>query len=171
MTTSSSPVRERRDIKALEERRIKAGTLFARGLSQAEVARRLAVSRTAVHYWHSAWEKKGVPGLTSKRGVFGRTPRLTEVKIRTVRTAILRGPRAAGFATDMWTLGRIAKIIKKVASVSYHPNHVWRVLHAMGFTCQKPSAKPKERNERAIKRWKEIEWPAIQKRGTNSMPV
>lgn len=169
--TTSSPVRERRDIKALEERRIKAGTLFTRGLSQAEVARRLNVSRPSVHAWHAAWEKNGAAGLASKRGVFGRTPRLTEANVRKVRTVILKSPRTAGFATDMWTLGRIAKIIKRVASVSYHPNHVWRVLHAIGFTCQKPSAKPKERNERTIKHWKEVEWPAIQKRGTNSMPV
>jgi transposase len=171
MTTSSSPVRERRDIKALEKRRIKAGNLFARGFSQAEIARRLKVSRAAVHYWHNEWEKSGVVGLESKRGVFGRAPRLTEVKIKKVRAAIIQGPRKAGYATDMWTLARIAKVIKVVASVSYHPNHVWRVLHAMGFTCQKPSTKPKERNEKAIKRWKETAWPIMQKRGPKAMPV
>lgn len=169
--TISSPVRERRDIKALEKRRKKAGHMFAKEIAQAEVARRLDVSRAAVHYWHLEWKKKGMPGLASKRGVFGRTPRLTEAKIRRIRTAILKGPRAAGFATDMWTLARIAKIIRAIAAVSYHPNHVWRVLHAMSFTCQKPSARPKERNERAIKQWKEVAWPAMQKRGSNSMPV
>ena len=169
--TTSSPVRERRDIKALEKRRKKAGNLFVRGVYQAEIARRLGVSRVAVHYWHNAWKKNRASGLKSKRGVFGRTPRLTEAKIRTVRAVILKGPRSAGFATDMWTLMRIAKIIRAVASVSYHPNHVWRILHAIGFTCQKPSAKPKERNEKAIKQWKEIEWPAIQKRGPNTRPA
>lgn len=169
--TASSPVREHRDIKALEERRIKAGILFTKGTSQAEVARRFKVARPSVHAWYAAWKKDGAAGLKSKRGVFGRMPRLTEAHIKKVRAAVLAGPRKAGFPTDMWTLGRIAKIIKKIAAVSYHQNHVWRVLHAMGFTCQKPSAKPKERNERAIKQWKEIEWPAIQKRGPNSMPA
>lgn len=169
--TTSSPVRERRDIKALEKRRIKAGTMFAAGMSQAEVARRLEVSRPSVHVWHSAWEKNGAAGLKSKRGRFGRMPRLTELNIKKVRGTILKGPREAGFPTDMWTLRRIAKIIKKVAAVSYHPNHVWRVLHSMGFTCQIPNAKPKERNEKAIKTWKAIEWPAIQKRGSKTVPA
>lgn len=169
--TTSSPVRERRDIKALEERRIKAGMLFAKGTSQAEVARRFKVARPSVHAWHSAWKKDGMDALKSKRGRFGRMSRLTEPKIKKLRLAILEGPRRAGFPTDMWTLGRIAKIIKKVASVSYHPNHVWRVLHSMGFTCQIPSTRPKERNEKAVQRWVRIAWPAIQKRGTNSTPV
>lgn len=168
---TSLPVREHRDIQALEKRRKKAGVLFETGTSQAEVARRLDVSRAAVHYWHVVWKKKGLSGLNSKRGVFGRASRLTETKVQKVRRAILAGPRKNGFATDMWTLGRIAVIIRKVASVSYHPNHVWRVLRAMGFTCQMPSAKPKERNEGAIKRWKEIEWPAIQKRGSQPAPA
>ena len=171
MTSSSSPVRERRDIKALEERRKKAARLFARDISQAEVARRLKVSRAAVHYWHIVWEKQGAQGLKSKRGVFGRTPRLTEAKVKKVKSAILAGPRAAGFPTDMWTLGRITKIIKRVASVSYHPNHVWRVLHSLGFTCQIPGTKPKERNEKAIKQWREIVWPAIKKRGPKPTPA
>lgn len=171
MTTSLLPVRGRRDIKALEKRRGMAGSLFARGVPQAEVARRLGVSRTAVHYWHSEWEKNGLPGLESKRGVFGRTPRLTEAKIKKIRKAIIRGPRKAGYATDLWTLVRITKVIRTVASVSYHPNHVWRILRAMGFTCQKPSTKPKERSEKTIKQWKETEWPAIQKKGARAMPV
>ena len=163
--TASSPVRERRDIKALEERREKAARLFARDISQAEVARRLAVSRTAVHYWHLAWKKKGVYGLKSKRGKFGRSPRLTDAHVLRVKKVILGGSRNAGFPTDMWTLARIAAMIKKTVSVSYHPSHVWRVLHAMGFTCQIPDTKPKERNEKAIKQWKEMTWPLIQKRG------
>ena len=163
--TISSPVRERRDIKALESRRKKAGRMFENDIPQAEVARRLHVSRTAVHYWHTAWGKPGGKGLESKRGKFGRISRLTEAKIQKVRTAILAGPRKAGFSTDMWTLQRIAGVIKKTALVSYHPNHVWRILHALGFTCQVPDVKPKERNENVIKAWRATVFPAIQKKG------
>lgn len=145
--------------------------MFAKGIAQAEVARRLKVSRPSVHAWHNAWAKGGMEALKSKRGRFGRISRLTEPKVEMVKAAILRGPRQAGFSTDMWTLARIAKVIKNVASVSYHPNHVWRVLHSLGFTCQMPGTKPKERNEKAIRRWVRVAWPAIQKRGQNSMPA
>lgn len=142
--------------------------MFVTQVPQAEIARRLAVSRTAVHYWHVAWEKKGARGLQSRRGVFGRVPRLTERKVEKVKTALLEGPRKAGYETDLWTLQRIAALIKKKANVSYHPNHVWRVLHSLGFTCQIPEAKPKERNETRIKQWRKVEWPAIQKRGSKT---
>jgi transposase len=169
--TTSSPVRERRDIQALEKRRKKAIRYFVRDISQAEVARRLTVSRTAVHYWHTAWKKKGARGLKSKRGVFGRVPRLTEKKIEKVKIALLEGPRKAGYETDLWTLQRIAALIKKKVRISYHPNHVWRVLHSLGFTCQIPEAKPKERNEKAIKEWRARTWPAIQKKGSKPAPA
>ena len=163
--STSSPVRERRDIKALEERRKKAGHLFARGIAHAEVARRFRVSRPAVHYWYLAWAKHGTQGLASKRGKFGRLPRMTDAHVARVKNAILKGPRHAGFPTDMWTLGRIASVIKKTVSISYHPSHVWKVLHAMGFTCQIPDTRSKERNEKAIKAWRAMTWPALQKRG------
>jgi transposase len=163
-----SPVRERRDRKALEERRKEAGRMFRSGATQAEVARRFKVSRMAVSKWHASWDKEGMEGLVS-RGNPGKDPRLTPQNIVTVRRAILKGPRNAGYATDLWTLSRLTRLIRDVVCVSYHPSHVWKILQSMGFSAQMPSAKPKERNERKIKAWKEIHWPAIQKRG--SKPV
>lgn len=169
--TTPSPVRERRDMKALEARRKKAGRMFARGVSQAEVARQCGVSRTAVHYWHEAWKKKGEGGLAPSRPVFGRPSRLTEKNIERVKTAILAGPRESGFPTDLWTLARIAMVIKKKAKIAYHPNHVWRIIRSLGFTAQIPTTKPKERNEKAIAYWKTKVWPQIQKRGSNARPA
>lgn len=171
MTTSSSPVRERRDIKALENRRITAGRRFARNVPQAEIARELRVSRTAVHYWHKAWKRKNTAGLKSKRGVFGRAPRLTEKKIEQVKAAILAGPKKAGHATDLWTLSRIAALIKKKTRVSYHPGHVWKILQAMNFSAQIPSVRARERNETQIKQWKDKIWPKIKKRGAKLAPA
>lgn len=144
--------------------------MFAAGTSQAEVARRFRVSRMAVSKWHAKWEREGMEGLKSK-GRLGRMPGLTTQNISAVRRAIFRGPRKAGYATDLWTLARIAKLICDIASISYHPSHVWKVLQSMNFSAQIPSAKPKERNERKIAEWKRIAWPAIQKRGSNSMPA
>ena len=144
--------------------------MFRSGRTQADVARRFKVSRAAAHKWYGAWEKKGLEGLKS-RGNPGKDPRLTSQDISAVRRAILRGPRNAGYATDLWTLSRITALIREKARVSYHPSHVWKILQAMGFSAQMPSAKPKERNEKRIKRWREVEWPAIQKRGPKPSPA
>ena len=165
-----SPVKERRDAAALEARRKKAGRMFARDIGQPEIARRLGVSRTAVYYWYIAWKKKGQEGLKGA-GRFGRKSRLTEAKIERIREALLAGPRKAGYPTDLWTLSRIAQIVKKKTGIAYHPSHLWKILRSMRFSAQIPATKPKERDENRIKVWREGIWPKIQKRGPKTKPA
>lgn len=152
-----------RNQKNLERRRFKAAKLFAKGETQAEVARRCGVSREASRIWYQAWKKQGFKGLASKKP--GPKPKLTEIKKEKVRKALLKGPRAFGYSTDFWTLKRIAGVIRKVAKVSHHPGHIWYILRDMGWTCQKPEKKAKERNEKAIKNWLKNTWPRIKKKG------
>lgn len=158
-----------RDVHKLEKRRLKAGHLFAKGTHQAEVARRLAVSRTAVHYWYITWKKKGKDGL--RHGRPGPKPRLTGKKLMRVKQALADGPLAAGYSTDLWTLGRVANIINRKTRVSVSQTHTWRILQALGWSNQKPETRYRNRDEAAIKRWKEESWPRIQKKGLKSMPA
>lgn len=157
------------DARALERRRFKAKKLFTKGIHQAEIARRLKVTRTAVHYWYTTWKKKGKDGLRRARP--GPKPHLTEKKLVKVKQALLHGPRAAGYDTNLWTLARIAEVIQRKARVSYGTSQVWYLLRSLGWTSQKPETRYRERNEAAIKRWKEEAWPRIQKRGQKPMPV
>ncbi|MBL9173409.1 MAG: helix-turn-helix domain-containing protein [Verrucomicrobiales bacterium] len=69
LTKSLKP---RRDFAKLEKRRRQGMKLLARGLSQAEVARRCGVSETSVYRWKEAQSRKG-PGAW-KRGRLGRPP-------------------------------------------------------------------------------------------------
>lgn len=159
----------REDAKALEKRRFKAEKLFVRKVHQAEVARRLNVSRAAVHYWHTMWQKKGKDGLRRKRP--GPKPRLTEKKLKRVKQALETGPLAAGYSTNLWTLARIANVIRKKTRVSYGISQTWYLLRALGWSNQKPETRYRDRNEAAIKRWQEESWPRIQKRGRKTMPA
>ena len=63
--------------------------------------------------------------------------------------------------TDLWTLERIAQLIKRIGKVSYHPGHVWKVVIALGFSCQKPERRAKERDEEAIKNWRIRSFPPV----------
>lgn len=164
----SSPT-SRQDTKKLEQRRFKAHKLFARNVHQAEVSRRLKVSRAAVHYWYTMWKKRGKDGLRHKRP--GPKSRLTEEKLAKVKQALLEGPLACGYNTNLWTLARVAEVIKKKVRVSYGTSQTWYLLRALGWSSQKPETKYRDRNESAIKRWKEERWPAIQKRGQKPMPA
>jgi transposase len=77
---------------------------------------------------------------------------------------LLKGPRAAGYATELWTLKRIAQLIQKYFDIRYHPNHLWRLLRRLGWSCQKPERRALERNEAVIAHWKRYRWPHIKKR-------
>ena len=149
--------------KKLERRRLRAAKLFEKQIPQAEIARRLNVSREAVSQWHKAWQQLGREGLQSK-GHPGQKAQLSGKQKKDVETILLKGPIAAGYATDVWTLDRIAVVIKKVAARHYHPGHVWYILTGMGWSCQKPKTRAKQRREKAIRRWLRQTWPVIKKK-------
>jgi len=151
-----------RDFGALEQRRMKAAKMFARGKSQAEVAKVLGVSRQSASVWYMKWQDEGSRGLKAA-GRAGRKPRITPEQKAQVERQLARGPEAFGYATDLWTLPRIREVIKKVPGVDYHPGHVWKILRSMGWSCQKPVGKALERDEAAIARWLKDTWPEVKK--------
>lgn len=162
-TLYTSPSSHRKG-EARVERRRRAAKLFQKGYSQAEVARRCGVSREAARKWYDTWTKKGTKGLVIA-GKPGPVSKLTDAKKKLVIQKLLKGPRAFGYHTDIWTLERIAAVIKQVTGIQYHYRHVWRVLGSLGWSCQKPETRARERDEKAIRYWREVTWPRIQKRG------
>src|SRR5216683_1965164 len=144
----------RRDFAALEARRYAAARLFARGESQAAVARTLGATRAAAHRWFHAWQDEGRTALKAA-GRAGRKPR--------VEAALLKGPGAHGFATELWTLPRVATLIERLTDVRYHPGHVWYILRRLGWSLQRPTRQARERDEAAILQWKRERWPQVKK--------
>ncbi|MBX3732089.1 MAG: helix-turn-helix domain-containing protein [Verrucomicrobiae bacterium] len=63
----------RRNFTQLERRRRRGMELLAKGLTQAEVARRCDVSETTSFRWKQAWLRKGPTAW--KRGRLGRPPK------------------------------------------------------------------------------------------------
>ena len=154
--------RPRRDFQALENHRYKAAKLFEQGQPQAEIVRQIHVSRQTASRWYWVWCKQGINGLKGA-GRAGRKPRLTSEAKKRLESALLKGPTAWGFSTHLWTLERVASVIKKTCNVHYHPCHVWRVLQALGWSRQRPSRRAKERDEFAIAQWVNNRWPKVKK--------
>lgn len=138
--------------------------LYQKGVSQYQIAKKFNVSFEAVSNWMESYRKKGVNGLKSK-GKPGPKPKLDPEKQQKLKKAILKGPKAMGYQTDLWTLERLQTLIKKIARVNYHQGHVWKIMISLGFTCQKPQRISKERNESAIKEWKLKIFPRLKKMG------
>ena len=153
--------RPRRDLKAMEERRLRAADLFRKGVIPAEVARQLGVSHQVVSDWRKAWRQGGRAALRGK-GRAGRPRKLSPAQLRKVDKALKKGAEANGYTGDLWTLPRAAEVIEQVTGVSYHPGYVWYLLRKqLGWTWQRPSRRAKERDDEAIEQWVRERWPQL----------
>jgi len=155
-------MRHKRDFKALEKRRLKGAKLLARGVSKSEVARQLGVTRQTVAAWELRLVEGGKDAL--KRGELGRPRQLDGAQERELGQVLMAGALAAGYATELWTLPRIGKVIRERFGVAYSTGHLWHLLRRMGFSCQKPEKRATQRNEVEIVRWKRHTWPALKKK-------
>ncbi len=148
----------------LEQRRRDAVALLKQGLKPAAVAKALKASLVSVGRWRKAADFGGARALAA-RPVPGRPLKLGQDDRGRIAELLLEGPTRHGFGTELWTLARVAHVIERHFGVRYHPSQVWRILRALGWSCQKPQTRARERNEEAIARWRRVDWPRIKKRG------
>ena len=149
--------------KELERQRFRAIELLRAGRRASEVADILGVSRASVSTWKKNYERDGPKGLKAKPHP-GPAPKLADKQCAQLARLLLKGPRAHGYCTELWTLPRVAKVIRKHFGVRYDQSGVWHVLRRMGWSCQKPERRARERDEKAIARWRSRDWPRIKKR-------
>jgi len=164
MKRTKPPLSQERDRKVLEKRRLKAIKLKQKGWSQYKIANHLGVSFEAVSNWVELYKESGLKGLKSK-GHPGPKSQLTAAERKKLKAAILKGPKALGHTTGIWTLERIASLIEDIGGAKFKTTQTWRIVTSLGFSCQKPITRAKERNEAAIKNWKLREFPGLKKMG------
>lgn len=153
----------------MERRRRRAAALLKSGLSLQAVARRVGASVSSVFRWKVAIAAGGDAALSAKP-VPGRRRKLGDAERERLLKLLLKGALAYGFPNDLWTLKRIASVIRREFGVKYHPNHVWRLLRGLGWSCQVPERRAVQRDEKAIAHWKRYKWPHIKKRRTTWGP-
>ena len=146
----------------LEVRRRIAADLLGSGKTPAEVVELLGVSLSLAKRWKKVVERDGPAGLAAKPHP-GPRPKLSEEQRDALCDLLVRGAGAAGFATDLWTSRLVSELIQKQFGVSYHFNHVGRLLHDLGFSQQRPRHRARECDEEAIANWRKHDWPRIKK--------
>ena len=155
---------------ALEARRRRALTLLDGGRSLTDVARKVGCYPSAVMRWRNA-ARRGGPDALRAKPVPGRPPRLRRRQFDRLVRLLLKGPMSRGYSTDVWTTKRIADLIAEEFGVRYHRDHVGRLMHSLGWSCQKPERRAVERDEEAIGRWKREVWPEVKKMPRNWGPT
>lgn len=116
------------------------------------VAGVLDVSVRAVQQWVKAYRQGGPDALTRKT-MPGRPRKLTADQERVVLSWFVQSPTEFGFATELWTAPRVAKLIAQKFGVHFHPRYLNHWLAKRRITPQKPSCRPRERDDAEIRRW------------------
>lgn len=149
----------------LQSRRLLAISLLAEGCSQSEVARKLGVSPSAVSQWKQSHAQGGNDALVAQVHP-GPPPKLSPKQCRRLLDLLRQGPRKHGWSTELWTLPRIAELVARKFGVQYDQSGIWRLLRRLGWSCQKPVRRARERDQAAIDRWRESDLPRIKKRAS-----
>ncbi len=113
------------DSDRLETRRLHAIDLLRAGASQADVARRLGVTREAVRQWVAAWRGGGRPALAAR-------PRRRGSKVSLLRVAdvVEQARRDQGpLSTE-----RVQELIAATFGIQYSASSVRAILRRLGFS-------------------------------------
>jgi transposase len=147
--------------KTLEKRRRRAIELLKEGMSQIKVGQEVGSSQSSVSRW-AKLVSEGT-GLSGKPHP-GRKRRLNAEEHRALESSLAKGAVAHGWGNDLWTSRRVKELIERMFGISYHPDHVRKILvYQLGWTAQVPSMRARERDEDAIEHWRKEEFPRLKK--------
>jgi transposase len=133
----------------LQRRRLRAVELVEQGESPDEVARFLGCGRSSVYTWVKLARQS--LGALAARPHPGPKPRLGAEQLKELEGLLLKGAKAHGWRTELWTAARAAELIERHFRIHFHPEHVRKLLKLrLRWTSQKPQRKARERDELAI---------------------
>ena len=142
------------------EVRVLAVQAVQRGWTVCDTADAFGITRQTLHRWLNRHEENGEEGLARKPGS-GRPRKLEELDENELRIIVLQAASAFGYETDLWTVGRLHRVIQERYHVAVSRDTVWRRLREAGLTYQKPEREYHEINEEARRKWRRYEVPKI----------
>jgi transposase len=145
-----------------EWRRLQAWYLFQHGWTEHDIAEALGASKGAVSQWLTSARQAGRQALLSRP--HGTHPKLTEEQKRRIPDFLWHGPEAYGFRGEVWTCPRVVEVLAREFGVTYHRDHVSRILKELGWTPQIPITRAIQRDEVAIAHWRTQVWPQLRRR-------
>jgi len=143
-----------------EWRRLRAWQLKQQGWCQCAIADALDVSEVSVSLW-LARARQGGPEALRTRHSPGHPRKLSDAQKRLIPEFLWHGPEAYGFRGLVWTRARVAQVIKEEFGIRYHKGHVGRLLAQLRWTPQMPIRRAIQRDEQAIRLWRDAVWPAL----------
>jgi len=94
----------------------------------------------------------------------GRPNGLAEKERRQLGDILDSGPAAYGLDTGIWTSPMISWVIEEEFGIEYHPGHVRKILHEIGFSVQRPKRVLARADAAERDRWQRYTYPNIKKK-------
>ena len=149
---------------AQEEIRRQAMRLVGNGKSKTEVADLLGVGRSTVSRWFSRYKDGGWAALRKrKRGrAFGTDRLLDKAQEQEVQKTIVdKMPDQLKMAFALWSRRAVQQLVMDKYGIRYTLQGIGKLLKDWGFTPQRPAKRAIERNDEAVRKWKDEEYPQL----------
>ena len=117
-------------------KRLQAVVLNSQGRTSGQLSAILQAPRSKVSEWLARYQSHGVEGLLEGQRS-GRPPQLSPAQRQQLGDILDSGPVAYDLDTGIWTSPMIAWVIEEEFGVQYHPGHVRKLLHELGFSMQR----------------------------------
>lgn len=143
------------------------------GMKQTAAARTFGASLRAVNKWVALDRTGGLRALKLKRrGRRAGEGRLDAKQAARIRALVVgRMPDQLKLPFYLWTREGVARLIEWAYGIRVSTTTVGRYLKAWGLSPQKPVRRAYERNDHAIARWLQEEYPAIARQATRGKAV
>ena len=141
------------------EVRERAVEAISRGLPMGEVAGAFGIDRTTLYRWVT---RNKTVGLLRKVGS-GRPRLLEDLTAEELVKIVLEPAISNGYETDLWTIGRVHRVIQEEYETEISQDTIWRRLREAGLTYQKPERQYFQMDEDARKEWMRSEAPKIRR--------
>src|SRR6266581_9791325 len=144
-------------------KRLRAVVMNSEGYTSGELAQILQAPRSKVSEWLQRYQTDGIDGLLE--GVrSGRPSELSEKQHQQLGDILDSGPVAYGLDSGIWTSPMIAWVIEEEFDIHYHPGHVRKLLHRLGFSVQRPRRVLARANADQQDRWQRYTYPSLKKK-------
>jgi transposase len=132
-------------------------------LTSGEIADLLQSPRSRVSEWLKNYEQYGYEALLEGYRP-GRPCALSEKEWQSLCDIIDSGPLAYGYLSGVWTSPMITRVIQEEFDVHYHPGHVRKLLHQLGFSVQRPRRALVRADPEKKDRWHRHTYPNLKKK-------
>jgi transposase len=146
--------------------------MLANGRGTREIMDSLHICADTVYVWRRRLEDSGgdPEAAAADAPRSGRPQKLSTTQKEELQRILLSGAESAGFDGDLWTLPRVQRVIHDRFAVDFHVDHLGRLLHAIGFSPQKPVLRAVQRDEDEIRKFRDETWPSLVKKGAQRTP-